>query len=262
MDVDALAKTKVGKKGCKEKDKGGKSKKFEGWCGAYGHMMEDCHKKAAGKPQDSKSPRGPDPKSKGKAEGGKGKKRTSSLDEWPDGQENPPSDEKAIKKVARLFAAVSRHKRYSQRDWQAWERIQKQTQDQWKSYRSGNLCANAVDAELGERIDLTIDSGCAVRALLVDVASTFGMQELNRTPQGYIAANAEKSRELGFQDSDTQIQNGDVQKFEVQCYGQVAQTSGGSVQGCCSWQSDCATARESRWHLHRRCPFKARETNL
>ena len=30
MDVDALAKTKGGKKGGKVKDKGGKSKKFEG----------------------------------------------------------------------------------------------------------------------------------------------------------------------------------------------------------------------------------------
>ena len=80
------------------KDKGGESKKFEGncfWCGAYGHMMEDCQKKAAGKPQVPKSPRGADPKPKGKGKGGKGKKGASSLDEWPDGQEKPPSDEKA-----------------------------------------------------------------------------------------------------------------------------------------------------------------------
>ena len=38
---------------------GGKSKKLEGncfWCGACGHMMEDCPKKAAGKPQVPKSP--------------------------------------------------------------------------------------------------------------------------------------------------------------------------------------------------------------
>ena len=41
MDVDALAKTKGGKKGGKAKDKGGKSRKFEGncfWCGANGHI--------------------------------------------------------------------------------------------------------------------------------------------------------------------------------------------------------------------------------
>ena len=72
MDVDALVKTKGGKKGGKGKDKGGKSKKFEGicfWCGAYGHMMEDCQQKA---------------------KGGKGKKGRRPLDEWPDGRENPP----------------------------------------------------------------------------------------------------------------------------------------------------------------------------
>ena len=74
MDVDALAKTKKGgKKGGKGKDKGSKSKKCDGdcfWCGAYGHMMEDCQEKAAGKPQAPKSPRGPDPKPKGKGIGG------------------------------------------------------------------------------------------------------------------------------------------------------------------------------------------------
>ena len=43
---------------------------------------------------------------------------------------------------------------------------------------------NAVDAELGERVDLTIDTGCAACALLEGVASAVGMQELNRTPQG------------------------------------------------------------------------------
>ena len=54
MDVDALVKTRGGMKGGTGKDKEGKSKKFEGncvWCGAYGHMIEDCQKKAAGKPQ-------------------------------------------------------------------------------------------------------------------------------------------------------------------------------------------------------------------
>ena len=29
------------------------------------------------------------------------------------------------------------------------------------------------------------------------------------------------------------------------------------MQGCCSWQSDCATARESRWFFQRRCALKA-----
>ena len=95
-------------------------------------MMEDCQKKAAGKLQVPKSPRGPDPKPKGRGNGGKGKKGASSLDEWPEGQEAQPSDEKAIEEVAGLFVcAVSRHERYSRRDWQALERIQKQAQNQW-----------------------------------------------------------------------------------------------------------------------------------
>ena len=83
--------------------------------------------------------------------------------------------------------------------------------------QSGNLCANAVDAELGARIDLTIDSGCAACALPVVVASAVGMQELSRTPQKYIAANAEKIRELGFKTATLKFQNGDVQnlKFSV-----------------------------------------------
>ena len=89
--------------------------KFESncfWCGAYGLVMEDCQKKAAGKPQVPKSPRRPDPKPKSKGKGGKSKKGASSLDEWPDGQENPPSDEKATEEVAGLFVgAVSRHER-------------------------------------------------------------------------------------------------------------------------------------------------------
>ena len=219
MDVDALAKTKGGKKGGKGKDKVGKSKKFESncfWCGAYGHKMEDCQKKAAGKPQVPKSPRGPGPKRKGKGKGGKGKKGASSLDEWPDGQEIPPSDEKGIEEVAGLFVGAGRHERYSQRDWQDWERIQKQARDQWKSHKSGNLSANAVHAEFGERIDLTIDSGCAACALLVGVASSVGLQELNRTPQEYIAANAEKIRELGFKTPTLKLQSDSVE-FEVHC---------------------------------------------
>ena len=70
---------------------------------------------------------------------------------------------------------------------------------------------------MGERIDLKIDSGCAACALPVGVASAVGMQELDRTPQEYIAANAEKIRELGFKTSTLKFQNGDVQnlKFSV-----------------------------------------------
>ena len=60
---------------------------------------------------------------------------------------------------------------------------------------------------------MTNNSGCAACALPVGVASTIGMQELNGTPQEYIAANAEKIRELGFKTPT----HGDVQnlKFSV-----------------------------------------------
>ena len=57
------------RKATRVKDKGAKSKEFDG---VYGHMMEDSQKKAAGKPQVPKSPRGPDPKPTGKGKGGKG----------------------------------------------------------------------------------------------------------------------------------------------------------------------------------------------
>ena len=70
---------------------------------------------------------------------------------------------------------------------------------------------------MGERIDLTIDSGFAACALQVAVASSVGMQELKRTPQEYTAANAEKIRELGFETPTFKFQNGDVEnlKFSV-----------------------------------------------
>ena len=70
---------------------------------------------------------------------------------------------------------------------------------------------------MGERIDLTIDSGCAACTLPVGVASAVGMPMMNRTPQEQIAANAEKVRELGFQTPTLKFQIGDVQnlKFSV-----------------------------------------------
>ena len=65
----------------------------------------------------------------------------------------------------------NRRDRYHRRDWQAWERIQKQARQHCESYKAGNLGANSVDAEMGERIDLTIDSGCGAYAVPVGVAS-------------------------------------------------------------------------------------------
>ena len=77
------------------------------------------------------------------------------------------------------------------------------------------ILRNSVDSEVGERIDLTIDSGCAACALPVGVAAAVGMQVLDRVPQEYIAANAEKIRELGFKTPTLKNQNGDVQNLKV-----------------------------------------------
>ena len=107
-----------------------------------------------------------------------------------------------------------RREKYDRRDRQAWERIQKQAQQQLEHYKDGNLGANFVDSEMGERIDLTIDSGCPACALPVGVASAVGMQESNRAPQEYIAANAEKIRELGFKTPTLKFQNGDAQNLK------------------------------------------------
>ena len=126
------------------------------------------------KPKTAQSPRASDPKHKGKGKGVKGKKGAPSLDEWPGDQSNQTPSEKAKEyaEVARLFiGAVNRRAKCSRRDWLTWNRIQEQAQRQWKSYKSGHLGANAVDAEMGEGIDLTIDSFCAACALLVGVAS-------------------------------------------------------------------------------------------
>ena len=269
MDVDTLAKTKGGKKGGKGKDKGGKSKKFEGncfWCGAYGHMMADCQKKAAGMGNRKfPSPR-EDLIRKQRANAKVAKVRR---------ERRPLTSGQTVRKIHRLMRKPPRMLQVSSLVLSADTRGTvnetgkpgKESRNRHEisgtSYKSGNLCANAVDAELGERIDLTIDSGCAACALLVGVASAVGMQELNRTPQRYIAANAEKIRELGFNDSDTQnFQNDDVHNLKFSVMDKLHKTSGGSVQFCCSWQSDCAAARESRWLLHRRCALEAQETNF
>ena len=129
------------RKGGKGTNKGGKSKKFEGncfWYGAYGHMMEDCQKKALGKPQVPKSPRGPDPKLNGKGKGGK--KGPSSLDEWLDGQEAQPSDERSHRGGCRSVRWCCQPTREVQSTRVAsLGKTQKQARDQCKSYKSGKL---------------------------------------------------------------------------------------------------------------------------
>ena len=125
MDVDALAETKGGKKGGKGKDKGGKSKKFEGncfWCGVYGHMMEDCQKKAVWKPV-PKSPQGPDPKIHRLMRKPPRRLQVSSLMLSAD-----------TRGTVNEICSVGQNLETSTRSVEI--------------YKSGNLCANAVDAEL------------------------------------------------------------------------------------------------------------------
>ena len=226
MDVDALAKAKGGKKGDKGGGKGGKPEKFDGdcdWCGKHGHKQKDCWAKAAGKPKVPKSqrPRSPDKRAKGGGKGdpAKGKKGAGSLDEWPgDGSPSANGDRNPNDVAGGLFiGVVDKHRGYTKQDWQAWSDIQKQARHQWKAYKDRSLDANAVDAEAGERLDLTIDSGCAACGLPPNAAAEVSMQELSGPPQEYIAANAEKIRELGLKTPTLKFQNGDVEslKFRV-----------------------------------------------
>ena len=91
------------------------------WCGAHGHTKSDCRKKAAGRPRTARSPTVPS--RKGRDENSKGSARTLSLEKWPDTDEEP---------MCRSIGSVSRHEKYSLRDWQAWEKIQEQAIRQWE----------------------------------------------------------------------------------------------------------------------------------
>ena len=68
-------------------------------------MMEDCQKKKKGSWETASSQVLAEAEGQGK--GGKGKKGASSLDEWPDGVEAQPPDEKAIEEVAGLLLVLS-----------------------------------------------------------------------------------------------------------------------------------------------------------
>ena len=123
----------------------------------------------------------------------------------------------------------NRREKYNRRDWQAWEWILKQARQQWESYKAGNLGAKSVDSRVGERIDLTIDSGCAASALPVGVASAVRIENAG-----------------AWVDSDTQISEWQCAEFEVQCHGQVAHTIGSGVQSCRCRQLDLAAAETQR----------------
>ena len=173
-------------------------------------MMDDCQKKVAGKPQAPRSSRGPDPKPKGKGKGDKGNKGASSLDEWPGGREDQPSGEKTNEEVASLFIGdVSRHERLTDESGKLGRRSGDRLDVSGNPTRVETLVPMRSTPRC-ERIDVTIDSGCAACVLPVGVASAVGMQESNRTPQEYIAANAEKIRELRFKIPTLKFQNGYV----------------------------------------------------
>ena len=117
--------------------------------------------------------------------------------------------------------------------------------------------------ELGERIDLTIHSGCAACALPVGVASAVGMQELSRTFGEYIAANAEKIRELGFKTPTLKFQNGDVQNLKFSVMDKLHKP----LVAACKFVAAgnrivLHPENQGGWFLRRRRAFKAQETNL
>ena len=126
-NADAPAKTEGGR--VSEKGKDARSRpKFIGhcfWCGAHGHEKSDCRKKAAGRPRTARSPTISG--RIGRDESSKGSERTLSFENWPD------TDEEAMR---RSIGSVSRHEKYIQQDWQAWEKIQEQAIRQWKPYKS------------------------------------------------------------------------------------------------------------------------------
>ena len=220
MDVDAVAKTKGGKKGGTEKDKEPEAKKFDGdcfWCVAHCHAVKDCRKKAVGKPKTAQSPRTPEPKAKGKGKGGPGKREL--LTRRMMDKRNNRLVKHQEKEAASLFMADVKGATGEKVFTDA-----KSTTDVTGKLGNGsrNRLSNSGnpteleiwDSEIRERIDLTIDSGCAACAWPVGVPSTVGMQELNRDPREYVAANAEKIRELGFKTPTLKCQNGDVQNLK------------------------------------------------
>ena len=89
------------------------------------------------------------------------------------------------------------------------------------------------------------------------VASEVSMQDLNRPPQEYIAANAGKIREL--EDHHTQIPE-DVQNLKFSVTDRMHKPLAAACRR--SRQSDRAATEEPRWLFHRRCGHVSQETNL
>ena len=94
------------------------------------------------------------------------------------------------------------------------------------------------------------------------VASAVGMQELSRTPQEYIAAIAEKIRELGLKTPTLKFQNGDVQNLNFSVMDKLHKPVV-AIGSCCSLKAKvvlslnmCArsTGNESLNEMEFTCP--------
>ena len=74
---------------------------------------------------------------------------------------------------------------------------------------------------MGERIDLTVGSGCAACALPVGVCIRSRDGRVEQNSSRVHCCNAEKIRELGFKIPTLDFQNGDVQGLKFSVMGKL-----------------------------------------
>ena len=148
MNADALTKTEGDR--VSEKGKEARSRTtFIGhcfWCGAHGHEKSDCRKKAAGRPRTARSPT---------ISGRRAARAVKELRPLRSGQIL------MRKQCVAPWVPSAEMKSTASKIGKLLEKIQEQAIRQWKPNKSGGFSAKAVDAEMGQRIDLTIGSGCA-----------------------------------------------------------------------------------------------------
>ena len=161
---------------------------------------EGLPKEGSWKPKTAQSPRTSEPKVKGKGRGGQGKKGAS-LDEWPDVQEGQPSGDKSGEKVPSLFmGAVDKYGKYNRSEGH--NRREKYDQKLLASLGT-NPGAGATTVGIlltlrrEERIDLTIDSGCAACALPVGVHLLLGCRSWTQLLKNTLLQTLRKSGSLG-----------------------------------------------------------------
>ena len=88
------------------------------------------------------------------------------------------------------------------------------------------------------------------------------MEELSRTPQEYIAADAEKIRELGFKTPTLRFQNGDVQNLKFGVMDKLQKPLVAACKVVAAGNRIVMQPENQGWFLHRRGALKAQETNL